>query len=63
MTEAFIIDAAERVLMAETGWFASLWSKLAGRLGLQVEIVPGGRFCMSWERASEIAEHARGFLK
>jgi len=28
----------------------------------QVEIVPGGRFCMSWERASEIADHARAFL-
>ncbi len=28
----------------------------------RVEIVPGGRFCMSWERASEIAEQARAFL-
>lgn len=28
----------------------------------RVEIVPGGRFCMSWERAADIAEHARGFL-
>jgi hypothetical protein len=27
-----------------------------------VEIVPGGRFCMSWERATDIAGHARAFL-
>jgi len=28
----------------------------------QVEIVPGGRFCMSWERAADVATLARGFL-
>ncbi len=28
----------------------------------KVEIVPGGRFCMSWERADDIARHARAFL-
>lgn len=28
----------------------------------RLEILPGGRFCMSWERATDIAEHARGFL-
>jgi pimeloyl-ACP methyl ester carboxylesterase len=28
----------------------------------RVEIVPGGRFCMSWERARDIAGHARAFL-
>ena len=35
------LSPGDRVLMAETGWFAALWSKLAGRLGLEVEIVPG----------------------
>ena len=29
----------------------------------RVEIVPQGRFCMSWERATDIAAHARTFLK
>jgi pimeloyl-ACP methyl ester carboxylesterase len=29
----------------------------------RVEIVPGGRFCMSWERAPDIARHARAFLR
>ena len=28
----------------------------------RVQIIPNGRFCMSWERAAEIAEAARGFL-
>jgi pimeloyl-ACP methyl ester carboxylesterase len=28
----------------------------------KVEIVSGGRFCMSWERALDIARHARAFL-
>ena len=26
------------------------------------ESVPGGHFCMSWERATDIAGHARTFL-
>ena len=25
-------------------------------------VLPGGRFCMTWERAADIAEHARPFL-
>jgi len=28
----------------------------------RIEIVPGGRFCMSWERAADVAAHARRFL-
>jgi pimeloyl-ACP methyl ester carboxylesterase len=28
----------------------------------RLEIIPNGRFCMSWERASDIAEAARRFL-
>jgi pimeloyl-ACP methyl ester carboxylesterase len=28
----------------------------------RVEIVPGGRFCMSWERAIDVADRARQFL-
>ncbi|HEY4440403.1 MAG TPA: aminotransferase class V-fold PLP-dependent enzyme [Candidatus Elarobacter sp.] len=35
------LSPADRVLMVETGQFATLWSKLATRLGLQVEIIPG----------------------
>jgi pimeloyl-ACP methyl ester carboxylesterase len=30
--------------------------------GAQLEIVPGGRFCMTWERATDIAAHARSFF-
>jgi alanine-glyoxylate transaminase/serine-glyoxylate transaminase/serine-pyruvate transaminase len=35
------LSAGDRVLMAETGHFATLWEKLAGRLGLEVEFLPG----------------------
>jgi alanine-glyoxylate transaminase/serine-glyoxylate transaminase/serine-pyruvate transaminase len=35
------LSAGERVLMAETGHFATLWQKLAGKLGLEVEFLPG----------------------
>jgi pimeloyl-ACP methyl ester carboxylesterase len=29
----------------------------------KIEIVPNGRFCMTWERAEDIAAHARHFLR
>ncbi len=35
------LSPGDRVLMAETGWFATLWKKLAERLGLQAEFLPG----------------------
>jgi alanine-glyoxylate transaminase / serine-glyoxylate transaminase / serine-pyruvate transaminase len=35
------LSPGERVLMAETGHFATLWQKMAARLGLQVEMIPG----------------------
>jgi alanine-glyoxylate transaminase / serine-glyoxylate transaminase / serine-pyruvate transaminase len=35
------LSPGDRVLMSETGHFSTLWSQLAGRLGLQVEIIPG----------------------
>jgi len=35
------LSPGDRVLMVETGQFAALWSKLATRLGLQVEVIPG----------------------
>ncbi len=36
----------DRVLMVETGHFASLWAKMAGRLGLQAEV-------LAWSGADE----------
>ena len=30
--------------------------------GLKVEILPGGRFCMAWEKADEVARLASAFL-
>ena len=35
------LSPGDRVLMAETGQFATLWKKLAERLGLVVDFVPG----------------------
>jgi alanine-glyoxylate transaminase / serine-glyoxylate transaminase / serine-pyruvate transaminase len=35
------LSPGDRVLMAETGQFAALWQKLAARLGLAVEFIPG----------------------
>jgi alanine-glyoxylate transaminase/serine-glyoxylate transaminase/serine-pyruvate transaminase len=42
--EAAIVNTlspGDKVLMFETGHFASLWQKMAQRLGLEVELVPG----------------------
>ena len=36
-----VLGAGDRVLMYETGQFATLWREMAGRLGLEVEFVPG----------------------
>ncbi|MEA3191945.1 MAG: alanine-glyoxylate transaminase / serine-glyoxylate transaminase / serine-pyruvate transaminase [Betaproteobacteria bacterium] len=35
------LSAGDKVLMAETGHFAVLWQKLAGKMGLDVEFLPG----------------------
>jgi alanine-glyoxylate transaminase/serine-glyoxylate transaminase/serine-pyruvate transaminase len=35
------LSSGDRVLMSETGHFATLWQKLAARLGLNVEFIPG----------------------
>ncbi|MDX6749809.1 aminotransferase class V-fold PLP-dependent enzyme [Geminicoccaceae bacterium 1502E] len=35
------LSPGDRVLMSETGHFASLWQQMAGRLGLEVELIPG----------------------
>jgi alanine-glyoxylate transaminase/serine-glyoxylate transaminase/serine-pyruvate transaminase len=42
------LSPGDRVLMAETGHFATLWRKLAARLGLDVEFLPG-----DWRRGAD----------
>src|SRR5919106_548162 len=42
--EAALVNTSspgDRVLMAETGHFATLWCEMARRLGLEVELLPG----------------------
>jgi alanine-glyoxylate transaminase/serine-glyoxylate transaminase/serine-pyruvate transaminase len=35
------LSPGDRVLMVETGWFATLWSRMAKKLGLEVELIEG----------------------
>jgi alanine-glyoxylate transaminase / serine-glyoxylate transaminase / serine-pyruvate transaminase len=35
------LSPGDRVLMFETGWFSTLWSRMAGKLGLDAEVLPG----------------------
>jgi len=52
--EAAIVNTlsqGDRVLMYETGQFATLWRTMAGRFGLQVEWVPG-----DWRRGVDPAD-------
>ncbi|HEX4885946.1 MAG TPA: aminotransferase class V-fold PLP-dependent enzyme [Casimicrobiaceae bacterium] len=48
------LSPGDRVLMAETGQFAALWRRLAERLGLVVEFVPG-----DWRRGADAGEIQR----
>ena len=47
------LSPGDRVLMSETGHFSALWSELAGRLGLRVEVIPG-----DWRHGADPAEIA-----
>lgn len=44
------LSAGDLVLMCETGHFAALWKRMAQRLGLQVEFLPG-----DWRRGADPA--------
>ena len=45
------LSPGDRVLMAETGHFASLWHKMARKLGLEIEFIPG-----DWRHGADHAE-------
>jgi alanine-glyoxylate transaminase/serine-glyoxylate transaminase/serine-pyruvate transaminase len=45
------LSPGDRVLMAETGHFATLWKKLAERLGLVVDFLPG-----DWRHGADVRE-------
>jgi alanine-glyoxylate transaminase / serine-glyoxylate transaminase / serine-pyruvate transaminase len=45
------LSAGDKVLMSETGHFASLWQKMAGKLGLAVDLMPG-----DWRHGADYAE-------
>ena len=35
------LSPGDRILMFETGWFSTLWSRMAQKLGLEAEVIPG----------------------
>ena len=45
-----VLSPGDKVLMYESGHFASLWCKLARRLGLEIDLIPG-----DWRRGAESA--------
>jgi len=45
------LSPGDRVLMSETGHFSSLWLKMATKLGLQVDLIPG-----DWRHGADHAE-------
>jgi alanine-glyoxylate transaminase/serine-glyoxylate transaminase/serine-pyruvate transaminase len=45
------LSPGDRVLMAETGQFATLWKKLAERLGLAIDFIPG-----DWRHGADAVE-------
>ena len=45
------LSPGDKVLMSETGHFASLWQRMAKRLGIEVELIPG-----DWRHGANAAE-------
>ncbi len=35
------LSPGDRVIMFETGWFSTLWSRMAAKLGIEAEVIPG----------------------
>jgi alanine-glyoxylate transaminase/serine-glyoxylate transaminase/serine-pyruvate transaminase len=44
------LSPGDRLLMSETGWFATLWQQMATRLGLKPEVLP-----TDWRRGADAA--------
>ncbi len=44
------LSPGDRVLMCETGWFATLWKEMADRLGIQSEFIG-----TDWRRGADVA--------
>ncbi|MGE0225507.1 MAG: alpha/beta fold hydrolase [Acetobacteraceae bacterium] len=52
------------IILGEFFYYARFLDEMAKRVkDLRHATLPDGRFCMSWERATEIAERARPFLQ
>lgn len=51
------LSPGDKVLMFQTGWFATLWSKMAGKLGIAAEFLEGD--WRSGADANRIEQHLR----
>jgi hypothetical protein len=52
------------LLLGKHFYYAKFLDEMTARVNdLCHAVLPGGRFCMSWERAAEIAERVAPFLK
>lgn len=52
------------LLVGEHFYYARFLDEVIARVkGLRYEVLAGGRFCMTWERAEEIAAKAAAFLR
>jgi alanine-glyoxylate transaminase/serine-glyoxylate transaminase/serine-pyruvate transaminase len=49
------LSPGDRILMFETGWFSTLWNKMATKLGLEAEVIPG-----DWRHGVMRARSRRG---
>ncbi len=45
------LSPGDKILMSETGHFSTLWTKMAGKLGLQVDLIPG-----DWRHGADAGE-------
>jgi len=59
------LSPGDRVLMAETGHFATLWKRIAERLGLSVEFLPGDwrHVADAWQIEARLRAHAQPSIK
>jgi pimeloyl-ACP methyl ester carboxylesterase len=58
------LDRPVRVLMGEHFYFLQHRGQMMAHLpGATLKVVPGGRFCVTWEHADTVAAEARDFLR
>jgi pimeloyl-ACP methyl ester carboxylesterase len=58
------LNVPVRVLMGEHFYFLQYREEMMKHLpDAALTVIPGGRFCVTWEHAGTVAQHARDFLR